>query len=101
MKKFLGFCRFLALDPESREVYEAGRSLAEEQRQTQQAAAEADGKDVDDLQPFDMSKPNREMPFNGSLPKLWIDNELAAWKLIKEAVSTALAQYPTTLEEDR
>ena len=101
MKNFLGFCRFLALDPDGREVYEAGRSLAEQQRQTQKAAAEAAGQNVDDLQPFDMSKPNKEIPFKGYLPKLWIENELAAWKLIEEATNTALAQYPTTVEEDR
>jgi len=41
------------------------------------------------------------IPFKGYLPKLYFENELAAWKLIEEAAGTALAQYPTTLEEDR
>ena len=100
-QKFLGFCRFLALEPDGGEVYEAGRSLAEEQKRLRDAKAEELGVDKDDVKQFDMSKPLRKMPFEGCLPKLSLENELKAWQIISETAGAALDKYPTTIEHDR
>ena len=40
------------------------------------------------------------MCFNGSIPKIDKENELAAWNLIKDTAQKAIDKYPNTLQED-
>lgn len=41
-----------------------------------------------------------KLAFKGWLPKYDLDNEVKAWKFIKETALVQLAKYPQTLKED-
>ena len=40
------------------------------------------------------------MAFKGHLEVISVENELAAWDIIRKAIDDMLAKYPTTLDED-
>ena len=43
-------------------------------------------------------QPDDTLAFQGHLPTISKENELDAWKYIKDTVDKALKKYPTTLE---
>ena len=87
MRKFLGFTRFLVAKAEHKGIIYKCKYEAEDEYWT----------------PKDLSeglKPDDGLAFQGHLPPISKENELEAWKYMKDVVDKALKAYPNTLEED-